>query len=66
MSQKINIILLNGYNNAPPTINITIDGLKHTLEREELTAYIVNVMEQKGYTTTKTKAQKIPRVHLNH
>lgn len=63
MSQ-INIILLNGYNNGPPTINITIDGLKHTLEREELTAYIVNVMEQKGYTTTKTNQQKIPKAGL--
>ena len=66
MSQKINIILLNGYNNAPPNISITIDGLKHTLEREELTAYIENVITKKGYTTTKTNQQKIPRLHLNY
>lgn len=61
----IKIYLSNGYNNAPPTVSIIINDQKHTLERDELEAYILDVMDSKGYTITKTKAQKIPRVHLN-
>lgn len=60
----LKIFINNGYNNAPPTIKIIIKDTTYTLERTELEEYITKAITERGYTTSKTPQQRIPRIHL--
>jgi hypothetical protein len=63
--EKYNVSITNGYGSGAPKIEATIDGVRYIIDKYELEDALLKAITEKGFTFTKEKSQKIPRLHIN-
>lgn len=62
---KLEINIVSGYGSRVE-IEVCENGRKkYVIDRFELTDYLQEVLDERGYTLTKENRQKYPRLHFN-